>query len=265
MLFAKKERARMVAIAKSKPEEGRDALRHAQSSLAAAEELDPAARAATNRARALVEEITRQLEDLEAASVRVASSLATEMKAAIAAGGTPSVATNDREKAKNDVARTALDARLQAAEQVVGDFLAEEREREREASNAKDAVERAIQDVMRGEVETIAARWAEVELEARALRIKLGREGDPVWRLSGLCDAGLRATGQNYQDVDFDFRERQITSGPWIEFSASLREDSDARLDFTAADRAIEEMRKERAERREANERFALRMRGEAA
>jgi hypothetical protein len=193
--------------------------------------------------------------------MRISSSLAGEMKAVIASGSILSVATNDREMAKNDVARTALDARRQAAEQVVADLAAGEREREREVSDATAAVERAVQDVLRAEAEKIAARWAEVELEARALRIKLGCEGDPVWRLSGVSDAGRRATYQNREDVEFDLQQRQIVREPWSDFSAALIHDADARLDFTAADLAIEEMRKERAERRAADERFIARMR----
>jgi hypothetical protein len=245
--------------------ETRDELRDALAQRETAESALESARQASARGRALIEAITRQVDDLEAASVRVASSLATEMKAAIAAGGTPSVAPNDREIAKNDVARTALDARRQAAEQVVGDLAAEEGEREREVSDATAAVERAVQDVLRAEAEKITARWTEVDREARALRIKLGCEGDPVWRIAGQSDAGRRATGQNFQDAEFDFRQRQAASAPWLEFSSALISDPAARLDFTAADLAIEEMRKERAERRSADQRFIARMRGEAA
>jgi hypothetical protein len=254
MMSAKKE-SRMLAIAKSKPE-GRDALRHAQSSLAAARDDLTAARAATDRARDLVEEITRQLEDIAADDKRVLWAAQDRLKAALRSGASPGDFVEERRSAGGDVA-----ARLEAARLVVADFKAEESACEQALSDARAAVEQAIQDVVRAEVETIAARWAEVELEARALRIKLGREGDPVWRMAGESDAGLRATGHNFQDSEFDFRERQITSGPWKEFSAALLEDADTRLDFTAADRAVEEIRKERAERRAANERFVENLR----
>jgi hypothetical protein len=243
----------------------RDELRRALGRRAAAESALESARAATDRARAFLEEVVRLFEDHEAASMRASSSLVEEMKAAIASGGTPSADANNREMAKSDVARTALDARRQAAEQVVADLAAEERERAREVSDATAAVEQDVQDILRIEVEAIAEKWAEAELAARALRIRLGRENDPVWRLSGQSDAGIRATGQNFQDTEFDFRQRQITSAPWLEFSSALISDPDARLDFTAADRAIDEMRKERADRRIADERFVARLRGEAA
>jgi hypothetical protein len=132
-------------------------------------------------------------------------------------------------------------------------------------ADATAAVEQAVRDILRAEVEKIVACWVEVEREARARRILLGCQSDPVWTLAGLSDAGRRATYQNQEDGEFDLRQRQVTSGPWIEFSAALRQDADARLDFTAADRAIDEMRKERAERREADERYIARIRGEAA
>jgi hypothetical protein len=246
------------------PMTAREELKRAQAVQAAAQAALDAARLTSENGRRLVEEFARQAEDYASAEMRSSTLLADRMKDALKKGEAPAF-TNDRELSKNATSLAHLETRRPAAEAALADLVAEEREREREASTAKDAVERAIQDVMRAEVETIAARWAEVELEARALRIKLGREGDPVWRLSGLSDPGLRATAQNYLDGEFDFRERQITSGPWVEFSAALLEDSDARLDFTAADRAIEELRKERAERREADERFHTRMRGAAA
>jgi hypothetical protein len=86
-----------------------------------------------------------------------------------------------------------------------------------------------------------------------------------VWTAAGKSDAGRRATGQTFLDSDFGLQERQAAGAPWLEFSSALISDPDARLDFTAADLAIEEMRKERAERRSADQRFMARMRGEAA
>jgi DNA repair exonuclease SbcCD ATPase subunit len=255
MMFAKQEFFRMNNTA-------RDGLRAALAQRDAAESALESAHQASARGRALIETITRQVEELDAASVRVASSMAAEMRAVIAGGSTPSVATNDREKTKNDVARTALDARRQAAEEVVGDFKAEEREREREVSDATAAVERAVRDILRVEAEAIAEKWAEVDLEARRLRIRLGVQGDPVWTAAGKSDAGCRATAQNFRDSDFGLQEQQAARAPWLEFSAALISDPDARLDFAGADRAIDEMRKERVARRAENERWT---RGEAA
>jgi hypothetical protein len=161
----------------------------------------------------------------------------------------------------------------------VADLAAEEREREREVSDAVAAVERAVHDVLRGEAEKIAASWEEVELKARAIRIRLGgRSGDPIWRVSGLSNRVGRALYQNRGDRKFDSPQSEIARGPWTDFAAALLGDSDAELDFAAADRAIVEMTKEREERRaaddrfiaereerRADERFVARMRGEAA
>ena len=244
----------------------RDELRDTLARLATAEGALESARQASARGRALIETIAREIEAVEEASMRTSSSLAAEMKAAIASGGTPSVTPNDREMRKSDLARTALDARRQAAEQVVADLAAEERERERELSSAKAAVEQAVQSVLRGEAEKIAASWEEVDLKARAIRIRLGgRSGDPIWRLSGLSDRVGRALYQNSEDRGFDRPQSEIERGPWTNFAAALLRDSDAELDFAAADRAIEEMRKESAERRAADERHLARIRGVAA
>jgi hypothetical protein len=244
----------------------RDELRDALARRAAAEGALESARQASARGRALLEAITRQVDDLQAASMSASSSLAAEMKAAIASGGTPSVA-NNHEPAKNVASRADLDARRQAAEQVVADLAAEEREGERAVSNVVAAVERAVHDVLRGEAEKIAASWEEVELKARAIRIRLGgRSGfDPIPRVSGLSNRVGRALYQNREDREFDSPQSEIARGPWTDFAAALLGDSDAELDFAAADRAIAEMTKEREERRAADDRFIARMRGEAA
>jgi hypothetical protein len=244
----------------------RNELRDALARRVTAEGALESARQASARGRALIETIAGEIEAVEEASMRTSSSLAAEMRAAITRGGAPSVATNDREMAKSDLARTALDARRQAAEQVVAELAAEEREHERDVSDATAAVERAVHDVLRVEAEKIAASWEEVELKARAIRIKLGgRSGDPIWRVSGLSDRVGRALYQNGEDREFDRPQSEIARGPWTDFAAALLRDSDAELDFAAADRAIEEVRKERAERRAADERLIARMRAEAA
>ena len=180
----------MLAIAKSKPE-GRDALRHAQSLLAAAQADLTASRAATGRARDLVEEITRQVEDAAADEKRVSWAAQDRLKAALRSGASPDFA-EERRSAGGDVA-----AKLEAARLVVADFKEEENACEKALSDATAGVESAVQDILRVEVEAIAEKWAEVDLEARRLRIRLGAQGDPVWTAAGKSAAGRRATNQN--------------------------------------------------------------------
>jgi hypothetical protein len=151
---------------------------------------------------------------------------------------------------------------LEAARLVVADFKAEESACEQALSDATAAVERAVQDILRVEVEAIAAKWEESELAARSLRIKLGVQGDPVWTAAGKSDAGRRATSQNFQDREYGLQEQRAARAPWLEFSSALLNDPDAQLDFAASDLAIDEMRKERVARRAENERWT---RGEAA
>jgi hypothetical protein len=245
----------MLAIAKSKPE-GRDALKRAQSSLAAAQADLTAARAATDRANGFVEEITRQLEDIAADEKSVSWAAQDRLKAALRSGASPGDFVKER-SAGGDVA-----AKLEAARLVVADFKAEENDCEKALSDATAAVERAVEDILRQEVEAIAEKWAEADAAARSLRIRLGREGDPVWTAAGKSDAGRRATSQNFRDAEFGLQEQQAARAPWLEFSSALINDPDAQLDFACADRAIDEMRKERVARRAENERWT---RGEAA
>jgi hypothetical protein len=236
----------------------RQELRRAQAAHAAAEQALEGARAASERSREFLESTVRRIEAHEAAAIRASSSLVEEMKAAIASGGAPSA--DEREMAKIDVARTALDGRRQAAERVVADLAAEEREREREVSNATAAVATAVQDVLRVEVEALVAKWEQADAAARVLRVRLGVGGDPAWDAAGKSDAGRRATFQNFRDSEFELREQQAARAPWLNFSSALRSDPNARLDFGAADLALEAMRKERADRRAADEAFLERM-----
>jgi hypothetical protein len=237
----------------------RDELRDALARRAAEQAALDAARLTIEKGRLLVEELARQAEDHASAEIRSSTLLADRMKDALKGGEAPAF-TNDRELSKNAASIAQLETRRRAAEAALADLVAEERERERDVSNATAAVERAVQDVVRGEAEEIAASWEEVNLKARAIRIRLGgNSGDPIWRVSGFSDRVGRALHQNTEDREFDRPQGEIARALWIEFTTQLAHDADARLDFTAADRAIEEMRKEHAERQ------AARMRGEAA
>jgi hypothetical protein len=235
----------------------RDELRRALGRRTAAESALESARAATNRARDLVEEITRQVEDAAADEKRVSWAAQDRLKAALRSGASPGDFVAERRSAGGDVA-----AKLEAARLVVADFKAEESACEQALSDAAAAIERAVEGVLRVEVEAIAEKWAEIDLEARRLRIRLGTQGDPVWTAAGKSDAGRRATHQNFRDCDFDLQEQQAARAPWLDFSAALISDPDARLDFAAADIALEELCRERAARRAENERWT---RGEAA
>ena len=242
----------------------RDELRRALGRRTAAESALESARAATDRARAFLEEVVRLFEDHEAASMRASSSLVEEMKAAIASGGSPSADANNREMAKNDAARTALDARRQAAEQVVADLAGESLAAEASLERANEAVASAVRAVILAEAEKLAESWEAVEAEARRHRIRLGDE--PISRLPGFSRTVGRAIYQNRNDDQFERPESEIARSLWTNFASALqRGDPDVQIDFSEADRSLEAMRNERAERRAADERFIARMRGEAA
>jgi hypothetical protein len=238
----------------------RDELRRALGRRTAAESALKTARTASDRARAFLEDVVRQAEDHEEASMRASSSVVEEMKRAIASGGTPA---NNREMSKSAARSSELEAHRRAAEQVVADLAAEEREREREVSDATASVERAVRDVVLAEAETIAAKWAEVEAEARRHRIRLGDE--PISRLPGFSRTVGRAIYQNRNDDQFERPESEIARSLWTNFASALQREPDVQIDFSEADRALEAMSNERAARRAENERFIARMRGEAA
>jgi hypothetical protein len=234
----------------------RDELRRALGRRTAAESALELSRAATGRARDLVEEITRQVEDAAADEKRVSWAAQDRLKAALRSGASPDFA-EERRSAGGDVA-----AKLEAALLVVADFKAEESACEQAFSDAMAAVERAVRDVVLAEAETIAAKWAEVEAEARAIRIRLGAD---ISHLPGLSTKLGRAIYQNRNDDQFERPESEIARSLWTNFAAALQREPDVQIDFSEADRALEAMSNERAARRAENERFIARMRGEAA
>jgi len=235
----------------------RDELRRTLGRRLAAESAFESARAATNRARDLVEEITRQVEDAAADEKRVSWAAQDRLKAALRSGASPDFA-EERRSAGGEVA-----AKLEAARLVVADFKAEESACEQALSDATAAVERAVRDVVLAEAETIAAKWAEVEAEARAIRIRLGTD---ISHLPGLSTKLGRAIYQNRNDDQFERPESEIARSLWTNFALALqRGDPDAQIDVREADRALEAMSNERAARRAENERFIARLRGEAA
>ena len=237
----------------------RDELRRALAQREAAESALKSARAATNRARDLVEEITRQVEDAAADEKRVSWAAQDRLKAALRSGASPDFAEERRSAGRDDVA-----GKLEASRLVVADLAEEERETEASLERANEAVASAVQDVVLAEAETIAAKWAEVEAEARRHRIRLGDE--PISRLPAFSRTVGRAIYQNRNDDQFERPESEIARSLWTNFASALqRGEPDVQIDFSEADRALEAMRNERAERRATDERFVARVRGEAA
>jgi hypothetical protein len=153
----------------------REELKAAHAALAAAERGLETARAATNRARALHEETVRQAFEHEAGERRASTSLTDRIKAAIKGGTAPSF---DDDTPKSTAARTALEARRQAAEQAVGDLADEQREFEEAVSATREAVSAAIRSVMKEEARSVAERWN------RATRWFRGKFPGQVGRIS---------------------------------------------------------------------------------
>jgi hypothetical protein len=239
----------------------REALRHAQGNLQAAEAALTAARDTAGRARLMLEDVVREGERLEADGRRAAEALEDKIRGAIAAGAAPPAG----DISKSVAARSDLAARRAMVERIVSDYAAGEHEADLALADARAAVDRAVQDVLRSEVEKIAERWTKVEAEARALRIRLGRESEPIWRLSGLSDAAHEALVANARDAGFHFEEARLIREPWEDLAAALVRDPDARPDFAEADRAMAQLRQEREDRQAAHAAFVARMQERAA
>jgi len=213
----------------------REELKSAQTALATAERKLEPARAATNKARALLEETVRQAFEHEADERRASVSLTDRIKAAIKGGADPSF---DEDTAKSTAARTALEARRQAAEQAVADLVEEQREFEEAVSAAREAVSAAIRAVMKEEARSLAERWngleAEarvVEAKARSMRLRLGRFHDVIDGLGRIDDEVWRAIRLNTQE-DYDLEADRAVRGVWTSFANALTRDGDASPDF---------------------------------
>jgi hypothetical protein len=217
--------------------EAREALGNAHAARAKAESGLESARAATTRARALLEGITRQIEDHEASEIRASTSLTAEIKSSLMTGATLSLSANDRETAKSAGARAALEARGRAAEQVVADLAAEEHEAEEVLNAANSVVADAVKGVLRATAAQIGQRWLAVNAESRALRQRLAQHFQSVGRLDGL-DAATKAAieANNKDETGEDFRAQARADACWIEYAASLLRDPDSLIDFTPVD-----------------------------
>ena len=147
----------------------RDELKRAHDALAAAERQLDAARTASSNGRKLVDELTREFERHETIEKRLANSIATNLKAALRAGGQPPSA-NEREVSKNSVARIEIETRRSTALQVVSELASEEHEAEQAVATARNDLNGAVQTVLRAEAAEIAARWAPLDAQARAMR-----------------------------------------------------------------------------------------------
>jgi hypothetical protein len=256
-MFAKKE-ARMLTIAESKPE-GREELNRAHAARQAAGIALEKARSASGSARLLLADSVRQSEDVEAVEMREATSRFEEMKASLLAGSLPSIAAGDKGRAR--ISAAAFGVRRQAAEAVVADLAGDERAAEVDLERANEAVAAAIRSLVKAEAEHLAERWTEAEAEARKIRIRLGRDGDPASRLPGFSQKLGRAFYANGADEHFGHGESEIAREPWTRFGADLLSDPNAKLDFGGADRALDAALKERKAHRQAEAAFVERMR----
>jgi hypothetical protein len=225
--------------------EARSALKAAQGNLSAAEVALNGARATADRARSMLEEIVREGETLQAAELRAAGAMAEQMRIAFMSGAAPPGPVSEREHSKAAAARATIELRREAAAAIVSDFAGAEHEAEEAVAAARAAVSAAIQAVVRSEIESLAAEWAEIDAKARVLRARLGDAYGPTQRLRGLGEHVARAVEQNSHDR-VNLAEIAAVMTSWNDFAAELQSDPEARLDFSPVDRARAEARADR-------------------
>jgi hypothetical protein len=222
--------------------EARERLAAAQAGRTAAERKLEACRASTGRARALLGEIDRAVEEHEEAGRQAAEAMRADMKASLAIGAGLSAGQSDLELTKAAAAEVALEARRAAAEQLVGDLTAEENAAREDVEAAHAAVAAAVKGVLQAEAEAIAAKWANAEASLREFRARLGRVNGTVWRLGGISADVSNALVEN-EKARLDMAEYQAVNAAWTELSANLVRDAGARLDFSALERARDRSR----------------------
>jgi hypothetical protein len=225
--------------------EAREALRVALGDRAAAEAALAHAREVSDRAREILEGVTRDGEKLDADLRRAAEAVEDQLRGAVLTGAAPSAPASDRDAAKTAAARAAIAVRQQAAERVVSDFAAAERDAAEAFQDAQASVASAVKNVIRSEAARLASRWAVVDEEARALRTRLGAPYGVLTNVGALDDTVLRGITANADDRT-DLLVNSAVEASWSSLAAELQSNFEARIDFGPVDQARESARADR-------------------
>jgi hypothetical protein len=227
--------------------EAREVLRNALGDRAAAEAALGHARETADRARSILEEVVRESERLDAVERRAAEAVENQLRDALRLGNAPPATASDRDATKTAAARAALDVRRSASERIVRDFSQAERDAAEHFQEAQAAVAAAIKAVVRGEAAALAAKWAQVDAEALALRARLGTPYGVLTNVAGLDGDVLRAITAN-ADEGTDLNVNGAVETAWQTLASELQRDPETTIDFSPVDQA-------RAEAKAARER----------
>jgi hypothetical protein len=211
----------------------RASLKRAQAAAAKAVAALEAARHASTKGRTFLAEVVSEFERHAAIDKRISTSRTSRVKEAIKSGVAP-VFAPDGDLSASAVARAELDNRRVAAEQVVAELVAEEREAERVASASKVALDDAIKAVMREEAERIAERAEHHAAEALRERVKLGGLYGNIDQMPGLSAAVIRSVRAN-AEVTWNSPEYHALSASgivWSMLEGALAHDSNAQPAF---------------------------------
>jgi hypothetical protein len=211
----------------------RDDLKRAHDALAAAERALEKARAATENGRKFLDDLVRESERHEAVEKQFTESIATNLKAALQSGASPTFG-NEREASKNAAGRAEIETRRAVAVRIVEDLRNDERLAEQELADAKKGVEAGVKDVLKAEAVALADAWKPIDDAARAMRARLGRHHGPVSRLLTSSPTISAAISAN-EDDQFDLAAVRAADDAWTTFAASLLTDPNAQLYFPEA------------------------------
>ena len=189
------------------------------------------ARSATNAGRALLADLTAEMDRADAVDQGIAADRSADLVAAIRAGRTPTFAAAPA-LPDNAEALADLTNRRRAAEVAVRTLAEAEHDAERQVYDAKTAVGNAVKAALIAEAETLAERLESLDAQATPLKALLGGEVGFVSRLPAPLSPRLVHA---IRSVDFvvnttAYREMSLAEGRWTDFAAALASDPDARL-----------------------------------
>jgi hypothetical protein len=168
-----------------------------------------------------------------------------QMRDALRLGNAPPAPASERDATKTAATRASLDIRRAAAERVVSDFSAAEREAAEAFQDAQASVAAAVKAVVRGEAAALAAKWAQVDAEARDLRTRIGAPYGLLSNVGRLDETVLQAMRLNADDgTDLDVNGAVETA--WQTLASELQRDPETTIDFALVDRARAEAKADR-------------------
>jgi hypothetical protein len=204
---------------------------------------------AIGRSEKLLAQIEQEIADHDAAERRRREEVTDRLLQAIKTGEAEDFARDDRAADRDEVARAANGARLVSAQRVIAQLKTEETEVGKTLDVIEATIALSVRRIMHADARAQAAKWAEADRLAAALRMRLGRTFGVVHKLGGI-EGDLQAAISENNAAPFDLAEHTAVEGVWANLAAALAlGQTDARPDFLPIDELREAAAVEREER----------------